>query len=79
MRIKWNVRAFEDIRRSAGVKARLKREADAVASASGRGYVVQTGEGKSRSRAAVIAATPEAARDNSKNNTLLRSLSSRGG
>lgn len=79
MRIKWNIKAFEQLRRSAGVKDRLKKEADAVASASGKGYIVQTGEGQTRSRAAVIAGTAGAARDNSKNNTLLKNLMNRGG
>lgn len=78
MRIKWNIRAFETIRRFPGVKARLKKEAEAVAQAAGRGYIVKSGEGLTRSRAAVIAGTAESARDNSKNNSLLKALYGRG-
>lgn len=73
-RIKWNIKGFQQLRRSPGIKARLKREADQVRDASGDGYVTQTGEGKTRSRAAVITGDRESARDNSDNNTLLKNL-----
>lgn len=73
-RIKWNIKGFQQLRRSPGIKARLKKEADQVRDASGSGYVTQTGEGKTRSRAAVITGDHESARDNSDNNTLLKNL-----
>ena len=76
--IKWNIKAFEQLRRSAGVKNRLKSEAESVARSAGSGYVVNTGEGKTRSRASVITGDYDSIRDNSKNSTLLRALGNRG-
>ena len=76
--IKWNIKAFQQLRRSAGVKNRLKSEAESIARSAGSGYVVNTGEGKTRSRASVITGDYDSIRDNSKNNTLLRALGNRG-
>lgn len=78
VRFKWDIKGFQKLRRSAEVKARLKKEADSVAQSAGDGYEVNVGEGKTRSRASVVTATPEAIRNESKNSSLLRAFSNRG-
>lgn len=77
MKIRWNMKAFQQIRRMPGVKSRLKSEAGSMANSAGDGYTSESGEGKTRSRASVVTATREAVRDNSSNNTLSRILASR--
>lgn len=75
-RIKWNVKAFRELRLEPGVIADLGERAEAVASAAGPGYEASTFEGKNRGRASVITADYAAMRDNARNQTLLRSLDS---
>lgn len=77
-RIKWRFSAFEEIRRLPKVKAALKREADAVRSQLGSGYISDVADGQTRARASVVTGNAKAIRDNSKNNSLLKALSSRG-
>lgn len=77
MRIKWNLRGFEEIRRAPGVKADLLRRAERIRDAAGGeddGFVAVSGEGATRSRAAVIAASRRARRANAKTNVLVRSI-----
>ena len=73
-RIRWRVRAFEEIRRSPGVDALLAKEVDRVVAQVGDGYASGVEPGKTRSRGYVVTASPEALRDNSENQTLLRAL-----
>ena len=73
-RIKLNLKGFEQLRRSPGVKADLRRRADAIAEACGDGFVAASGEGRTRSRAAVIAAHTRARHVNARDNTLIRNL-----
>lgn len=75
-RIQWNKAGFEALLRHPAVKADLFRRAEKIAEAVGElgGYVARSGEGKTRSRAAVIAATYRARRDNAANQTLLKSI-----
>lgn len=76
-RIQWNKAGFEALLRHPAVKADLFRRAEKIAEAAGGelgGYVARSGEGKTRSRAAVIAATYRARRDNAANQTLLKSI-----
>ena len=73
-RIVWNRRGFEALRRHPAVLANLRSRADRIAAAAGDGFVAQSGQGKTRARAAVIAATYQARRRTSKDNTLLRAL-----
>lgn len=77
-RMKWNIKAFAEIRNAPGVLDDLQNRADAIASAAGEGYEsrpAEAGKGrKGRGRAAVITADFDAVRDNAKNQTLLRSL-----
>ncbi len=74
MKIKWNLPAFEEIRRLPAVRRDLEQRAEDIADACGDGYVAESGEGKTRSRAAVITATPRAMRDNAKNNTIIKNV-----
>ena len=60
-RLRWNRDALEQVRFWPEASAELKRRADAIAAACGgpaAGFIAVTGEGKTRSRAAVIAASP---------------------
>lgn len=75
---RWNIDGFKQLRRSTEIKARLKREADAIANSAGDGYVPSVGEGKTRSRGSVVTGTPDAMRNEKKNSSLLRALSNRG-
>ncbi len=74
MRIKYNLRAFEQLRRDPAVVRLLGRSAEAIADACGEGYVADTGQGKTRARGSVITATAEAQADNAANQTLARNL-----
>lgn len=65
---------WEKLRRQPEVEARLKKEADKVATKAGEGYEADTGRGKTRSRASVITATADAMRKESKSSNLLRAL-----
>ena len=73
-RIVWNLTGFEALRRSPGVAADLRRRADAIAEACGDGFVAESGQGRTRARAGVIAASGRARRVNARDNTILRNL-----
>lgn len=73
-RIKWNVKAFRELRLEPGVIADLGERAEAIANVAGPGYEASTFEGRNRGRASVITGDFSAIRDNAKNQTLLRSL-----
>lgn len=77
-KIKWRVKGFEEVRRLPGVKAELSQIAESMADSLGDGFVAEVGEGKTRSRAAVIAASTRARRRNARDNTILRELGARG-
>lgn len=74
MRIKYNLRAFEEIRRLPKVEAMLGDAARRVAAGCGPGYDVHVEQGRTRARAAVVTATVPAMIDNSRNQTLLKNL-----
>ena len=76
-RIRWNLSAFEQVRRLPAVRDELIHHADAIAEACGEGFVSESAEGRTRSRAVVIAVTPQARRKNRKHNTILRATASR--
>lgn len=65
---------FNEVRRDPAVAAEVERRAEAIAGAAGDGYEVRTSESKSRARAVVITATPEAMVDQARNHTLERSI-----
>lgn len=77
-RFKWNIKGFQRLRRSAGIKQKLKSEADSLRDTAGEGYRVRTGEGKTRSRATVITGTADARREESENSSLLRAVGAEG-
>lgn len=76
VRIKWNLRAFRQIRHAyAGHVEELARQ---VAAELPPGYqvVVQDSPGSQRPRAYIVAHTYEARRDDAKNATLLKKIAS---
>ena len=72
MRIDWNLKTFDSIRRDPAVKAALRAAGDRVRARCGEGYEVSEYEGKTRSRVHVSTGTIRARRDNAKNATLAR-------
>ena len=75
MRIEWNRRGFREVLMSSGVRDELARRAQRIAAAAGGGdigYRAVTGQGRTRARAAVVAASLHAQRHNAKHNTILR-------
>lgn len=74
VKIRWNIGAFEALRRSPAVKARLAQEVAAVRGRLGDGYASGVEEGATRSRGYVMTETVEAMRDNAENHSLARAL-----
>lgn len=74
MKIRWNISAFEEIRRARGVVADIDGRAARIAAAAGDGFEPSSYEGKTRHRGSVITATAKAMAKNQKHNTLLRSI-----
>lgn len=77
MRIVWNQKGFAQLLRAPGIRADLARRAENIAEACGgepEGFIAVTGEGRTRSRAAVIAASYGARRRNADDNTIVRAL-----
>ena len=76
--IKWNQRGLSLLLRHPDIKADLYRRAQAIADAANGGddigYLAVQGEGRTRSRAAVIAVTVRSRRHNAKHNALVRAL-----
>lgn len=73
-KIVWNLPAFRQLRLEPGVIADLGERADRIAADAGAGYEASTFEGRNRGRASVITGDWRARVDNSRNQTLLRSL-----
>ena len=61
-----------ELLQSAEMEAICRGHAEDIRGRCGDGYEVSTYTGKTRVNASVIAATPDARRDNAKNNTLLK-------
>lgn len=76
--IKWNQRGLSLLLRHPDIKADLYRRAQAIADAANGGedigYLAVQGEGRTRSRAAVIAVTVRSRRHNARHNALVRAL-----
>lgn len=70
VRVKLNIPGFRDLRRSTGVASHLRAEAEKIAARAGDGYEVDESQGKTRARASVRTATPEAVLDEALNRTL---------
>lgn len=79
-KIRWNVKAFQDLRRSAAVEARLQKEVSRVLAeigdVDGTNYVGGVEPGKSRSRGYVVTASPEAMIAEAEDHALIRALGS---
>lgn len=73
-RIKWNVKAFRELRLEPDVIADLEDRAERIADSAGDGYEASAQAGKNRGRASVITGDYAAMRDNAKNQSLLRAL-----
>lgn len=75
MRVEWNRKAFREIRMLKSVQDELNRRGERVAQAAGPGFESDPGDrARTRARTTVYPATPEAARENAKNNVLLKAL-----
>ena len=75
LRIKYNLRAFSEIRTTAEAEAHLDALARSYALACGDGYeVLPPQKGRRRARRVVATTTRAAVLDNSANQTLLRNL-----
>ena len=75
VRIKWNRKAWAELRTLPAVQADIDRRAEAVAAACGEGFeAVPAQEPRKRARRIVSTQTAEAKRRNSIENTLLRNL-----
>lgn len=75
VKIELNRAGIREVLRSDGMAAMLETEARKRADGLGDGYGVNTYVGRNRVNVEIIAETPEARRDNLKNNTLLRAIS----
>lgn len=74
MKIEWNIRAFQEIRRLPKVDEMLRQSVEAIAAACGEGYDAHVEAGKTRSRGSVVTSSVPAMIDNGKNNTLLKNI-----
>lgn len=71
---KLNKQGVADLMKSSGMQKILKIHASGIRKRSGRGYEQDMYVGKNRANAKVWADSPEAKKDNSKNNTILKSV-----
>lgn len=75
LRIKYNLKAFSEIRTTPEAEAHLDDLARSYAESCGDGYeVLPPQKGRRRARRVVATTTSEAVLDNSANQTLLRNL-----
>ena len=74
VKVVLNRSAVRELLQSNAMEAAVKEVADGVASRAGTGYAVDTRKGKNRANATISAASAAAARDNAKNNTLLKAM-----
>lgn len=72
MKFKLNSAGVRELLQSAQMAAVCEEHANAIAGRCGPGYEVTTYTGSTRVNASVHAATPEARRENARNNTLLK-------
>lgn len=75
MKIRFRNAAFRELRTAPGVRADLEQRAERVAAAAGDGVeVLPVQEPRNRAHVVVATVTPDAARQNAEQNTLLRAL-----
>lgn len=74
--IRWNISAFEDIRKMPGIEARIRAEVERVMgyASSSAGYRGGTEDGGDRVRGYVYTHEFEAMLDNARNDTLARGM-----
>lgn len=68
MKIRYNIEAFEQIRRHPAIAGNIDARAERIAAAAGEGYEASPYEGKTRHRASVIATDYDAIRAEAKGN-----------
>ena len=73
-RVELNSEGVRELLRSPEMAAICREHAQAIANRAGEGYTVSTYTGATRVNASVMTATTDAARDNMKNNTLLKAV-----
>jgi hypothetical protein len=71
-KVRLNSRAIDKLLKGPGVKKELKKRVDRAAAAAGPGYEGTVTVGNTRALGRVSAETPQAARDNARNHTLMR-------
>lgn len=77
VRIKWNLKGFDELRTAPGVRADLNRRAEALAAACGDGFeALPELNLHTRAHRVVAATTVKAARQDRKRNILLSNLDS---
>ncbi|MEQ6899008.1 hypothetical protein [Microbacterium sp. KR10-403] len=74
VKIKWNRKAFPQLRKERGVMSDLIRRGRAIQAQAGSEYEVSPFTGKNRARVSVAAVTDEAKQKNAKSNDLVRAL-----
>lgn len=72
MKIKWNLRAFEEVRRLPEVEDMLQAEVSRIIRAADGDYDGGVEHGRSRSRGYVVTTSAHSIRDEAANHTLLR-------
>ena len=72
--IELNSDGVKELLKSPEMAAICKEHAKAIANRAGNGYGISTRTGVTRVNASVMPETAEAARDNMKNNTLLKAV-----
>lgn len=70
--IRWNLAGFRKVRRLRTLERTLLDRAKDGASSAGDGYIAVSEIGPNRARAAVVAASTYARRDNAEDHTLMR-------
>lgn len=81
VKIRWRKGAFAELRTSPSVMAEINAAASRIGASAGSEYTVEPAEktgGRIRGRAAVIAGSHAAQRDNAKNHSLTRALTQKG-
>lgn len=74
LHVELNEAGVRELLQSSEMMSICKGHADRIAARAGSGYEVTTYTGRTRVNASVHAATDKAARDNLKNNTLLKAV-----
>lgn len=74
IRIELNSEGVRELLQSPAMAAACLEQAKAIRNRAGDGYSVSTYTGATRVNASVMTDTPEAMRDNLKNNTLLKAV-----